>query len=678
MDNKLLFGVSTEKLKILGSNKPIAEADIEETNAMVGDMNLNAITDEEVAEHVNQDVQRQDIFEQLVFAHNRNATEIAAFGAAMKVGVESELHVIKYSRNMDESQFIREAMVDLGIPVILLNELSKDFLKQHFSAALMVVVYIEESLAAQTALLRALVASLKHRTQSKVLFLINTESAKATCDDAFLRQLFQFCWRSKMINVVALCSDYKVGLFVADRRILILLSLWCQKFFQVTARFFSYNHFPDFTLEHKSFRPDLLHHGPIYPQRLGDLQGYKLSFIMGGSDPRLIVYNYNGARILGGFAGHFLTTFASKRNCTLYEPLPAPSNTRFAPARDLIAAVRNGTVEISIGLTFPQRLSFDGFTYPYEHVNWCVWSPIEPDIPNYEFFWIVFEGLTFVLTLAIIFVISLVLSCALWQHGKKPDTLRFFIHDACLRGVLGQSFREIQRAPFVVRFIYLQIYALGILLTTSYNAYFATYWTSAPKEPTFRTFDDILASSKKVYMFAPEYKELFDRTEDLRKYTPMVQVESDYHRYLSTRDAFDTKYIYMIPTTKWNIFREQQKVFTTPLFRMRHDLCLYHNIPLGFPIHSNSIFSQKLNEMILETTEFGLVEYWSQISFLDLIRAGRLKFVDLSRKNEFRPMKVEDLKLVWIGFGVVCVATVFVFLTEKCCDYRCKRKTTER
>ncbi|XP_036333417.1 uncharacterized protein LOC118744455 [Rhagoletis pomonella] len=532
-----------------------------------------------------QDVQRQDNFEQLVFAHNRNATEIATFGAAMKVGVESELHVIKDSRNMDESQFIRDAMVDLGIPVILLSELSKDFLKQHFSAALMVVV---------------------------------------------------------------------------------------------TARFFSYNHFPDFTLEHKSFRPDLLHHGPIYPQRLGDLQGYKLSFIMGGSDPRLIVYNYNGARILGGFAGHFLTTFASKRNCTLYEPLPAPSNTRFAPARDLIAAVRNGTVEISIGLTFPQRLSFDGFTYPYEHVNWCVWSPIEPDIPNYEFFWIVFEGLTFVLTLAIIFVISLVLSCALWQHGKKPDTLHFFIHDACLRGVLGQSFREIQRAPFVVRFIYLQIYALGILLTTSYNAYFATYWTSAPKQPPLRSFDDILASSKKVYMFAPEYKELFDRAEDLRKYTPMVQVESDYHRYLSTRNAFDTKYIYMIPTTKWNIFREQQKIFTTPLFRMRHDLCLYHNIPLGFPIHSNSIFAQKLNEMILETTEFGLVEYWSQISFMDLIRAGRLKFVDLSRKNEFRPMKVEDLKLVWIGLGVMCVAMVFVFLTERCCYYRRKRKTTER
>ncbi|XP_017484615.1 PREDICTED: uncharacterized protein LOC108373260 [Rhagoletis zephyria] len=602
-----------------------------------------------------QDVQRQDNFEQLVFARNRNATEMATFGAAMKIGVESELNVIEDFRNLDESQFIRDAMIDLGIPVILLNELSKDFLKQHFSAALMVVVYIEESLAAQTALLRALVASLKHRTQSKVLFLINTESAKATCDEASLQQLFQFCWQSKMINVVALCSDYKV-----------------------TARFYSYNHFPDFTLEHKSLSPDLLHHSPIYPQRLGDLQGYKLSFIMGGSDPRLIVYNYNGARVLGGFAGHFLTTFASKRNCTLYEPLPAPSNTRFAPARDLIAAVRNDTVEISIGLTFPQRLSFDGFTYPYEHVNWCVWSPIEPDIPNYEFFWIVFKGLTFILTLAIIFVISLVLSCALWQHGKKPDTLRFFIHDACLRGVLGQSFREIQRAPFVVRFIYLQIYALGILLTTSYNAYFATYWTSAPKEQPFRTFDDILTSSKKVYMFAPEYKELFDRAEDLRKYTPMVQVESDYHRYLSTRDAFDTKYIYMISTTKWNIFREQQKIFTTPLFRMRHDLCLYHNIPLGFPIHSNSIFAQKLNEMILETTEFGLVEHWSQISFLDLIRAGRLKFVDLSRKYEFRPMKVEDLKLVWIGFGVVCLAMVFVFLTERCCYYRRKRKTAER
>ncbi|XP_017484624.1 PREDICTED: uncharacterized protein LOC108373270 [Rhagoletis zephyria] len=609
-----------------------------------------------------QDVQRLDNFEQLVFTRNRNATGLAAFGVAANIPLKSRHKELRRYQNfmldstLDESQFVRDLMADLGVPVILMNELSKVLLEQHFSAALMVVVYMEEPLAAQTTLLKALVASLKHRTQSKILFLINTEKAMATCDDAFLQQLFQFCWRSKMTNVVALCSDYKV-----------------------TARFYSYNHFPDFSLERKSLSWDLFHHGPIYPQRLGNLQGYKLSFIMSGTDPRLVVYDYKGERIMGGYAGHFLTSFASKHNCTLYEPLPAPSITRFAPAQECVAAVRNGTVDISIGLTFPRmtsdkKFTFDGLTYPYEHANWCAWSPLEPDVPHYEFFWIVFEGLAFALTLLTIFVISIVLSFALWQYDHKPDMTRFFLHDACLRGVLAQSFRELAYAPFVIRFIYLQICILGILLTTSYNAYFAAYWTSAPKEPPFRSFNDILHSNMKVYMFAPEYNELFARAEDLRKYTPMFQIEGDYQRFLRTRDAFNTKYIYMIALSKWKIFREQQKVFTTPLFRMRHDLCLYHNIPLSFPIHSNSIFAEILNEMILETMESGLIEHWSQASFLELIRAGRLKFVDLSRKNEFRPMKVEDLKYVWIGYGVMCLVVVLVFLAEQCC-YGCKRKT---
>ncbi|XP_017473961.1 PREDICTED: uncharacterized protein LOC108364687 [Rhagoletis zephyria] len=54
MDNKLLFGVRTAKLKIFRSNEPIPEADIEDANQMLGDMNLKVTADEEVAEDANQ------------------------------------------------------------------------------------------------------------------------------------------------------------------------------------------------------------------------------------------------------------------------------------------------------------------------------------------------------------------------------------------------------------------------------------------------------------------------------------------------------------------------------------------------------------------------------------------------------------------------------------------------
>lgn len=435
--------------------------------------------------------------------------------------------------------------------------------------------------------------------------------------------------------------------------------------FQRTKLFYSYTQFPVFTLEYKPLNALQLHDVSFFPDRLRNLHGYKVPYIIGGADPRIIIFEYSGKRIVGGFVGHFLNNFSAKHNFTFYEPLPSPSNSKLAPSQDLIAAVRNNTAEISVGLTYP-NIPFDGFSYPYEQVNWCVWSPMEADIPNYDFFWIVFEGMTFALALGVILLISIVLSCALWQHGKKPDLLRFFIHDACLRGVLGQSFRELSRAPFVIRFIYLQICVLGILLTTSYNAYFATYWTSAPKVAPLRNFDDIMYSDKKIYVFAPEYVELISRTVDLRKYIPMFYVERDYHNYLATRDTYNTKYLYMIPTTKWQIYSEQQKVFTTPLFRWRNDMCFYHNIPLCFPIHSDSIYSQILRDMIYQTAQAGLTEYWMRGGFLELIRAGRLNLEDLSRRNEFRAMAVADMKYVWIGYGIACATMLTVFLVELC------------
>ncbi|XP_050316972.1 uncharacterized protein LOC126751080 [Bactrocera neohumeralis] len=594
--------------------------------------------------NILQNVRQLHHYDQLVFAHNRNATLGSAFVAQTQTELEEPEELVDYdnfrlSANADyEEQFIRKVMSELAVPIIYINELSAVQLRQHFRVELLLLVYLEESLEAQSGLFKTVATSMKHRTLSNILFLINNDNTTATCDELYLEQLFQFCWQSKMINVAALCSDYKR-----------------------TKQFYSYTHFPVFALEFKPLNALQLKDESMFPDRLHNLHEFEIPYVIGGREPRIIIYEYNGKQILGGSVGHFFITFAAKHNFKFYEP----PNLRFTPGQQLVEAVRNNTAEISIGLAYP-NIPLDGFSYPYEQVNWCVWSPVEADIPNYDFFWIVFEGMTFALAVGVILLISVVLSCALWQHDKKPDLLRFFIHDACLRGVLGQSFRELSRAPFVIRFIYLQICVLGILLTTSYNAYFATYWTSAPKVAPLRNIDDILYSNRKIFVFAPEYIELIARAADLRKYIPMFYVEKDYKTFLSTRDTFNTKYLYMVPTTNWQIYNEQQKVFTTPLFRLRTDMCFYNNVPMCFPIHSNSIFSQILQDMILRTAQAGLTEYWRRSGFLEMLKAGRVSLKDLSRRNEFRAMAVEDMKYVWMGYGTACAIMTTVFLAELC------------
>lgn len=163
-----------------------------------------------------QDVRELHHYDQLVFAHNRNATLGPAFGAQTRMEVTEPAEVkdfkhfrLSASQNYEE-QFIGNVMTELSVPLIHFNELSAVQLRQHFSTAFFLVVYLEESLPAQSALFKALVTSLKHRTLANILFLINNINTTATCDERYLKQLFQFCWQSKMINVAALCADYKV------------------------------------------------------------------------------------------------------------------------------------------------------------------------------------------------------------------------------------------------------------------------------------------------------------------------------------------------------------------------------------------------------------------------------------------------------------------------------------
>lgn len=408
----------------------------------------------------------------------------------------------------------------------------------------------------------------------------------------------------------------------------------------------------------------------IYPNRLNNLNGYKLPIIIGGSDPRIIAYtNAKGQYIIGGFVGHFIAAFAKKYNCKLVQPIPFNPR-QLMPSQQIIKVVRNGTVEISAALTFPD-IPFIGYSYTYEQVNWCIMLPVEPNVPGFKYFTIVFKGETYVIVIAVVIILSMLLSAALYIHGFRIDFLDIVCHDDCLRGILGQSFSEMANPPRVVRFIYVQICILGILLTTTYNSYFSTYVTRPPKEAMLNSFDDILKSGLKIEAWLPEYNELLGRVKEFQKYASIFYLVANYHDHLAIRDSFNTKYGYITPSTKWIIIREQQKIFTTPLFRQSKDLCVYNNIPMCFPIHENSIYASIIYRLILETAQSGLQNYWAEYGFLELISAKKLILKDLTAKQEFQAMTVDDLQYIIIFMAGMYLFAMFVFIGELLTFYRC-------
>ncbi|XP_046803871.1 uncharacterized protein LOC111680608 [Lucilia cuprina] len=499
-----------------------------------------------------------------VLQGNYNNTNITSAANRPGLGLLSEMVATPIC-----ATFANCIMTSLQVPVLQLNELQSFYLKRHYCEHLLSIVYIDiniegiqMTLSDHKGLLEKLSRNLLHMTTSKVMFLLNFPLNKRRGDDdddgrvaiptkaaiidedviqGVVRRLFQHCWQQKIINVVALLADY-----------------------QTTRKFYSYTHFPEFRLEIKTIAANSNEQEEIYPYRLNDLKGYKLPIVIGGSDPRIIPYKTSkGKEIIGGFVGHFIEAFAKKYNCELVQPLPFRPN-KPIPSQDLIKAVRNGTVEISAGLTFPQ-IPFRGYTYAYEQLNGCIMIPVEANIPGYKFFTSVFKGETYLLVIAVVIIISMLLSAALYLHGYRIYYIHILCHGDCLRGILGP-----------------------------------------PKEAFLNSIDSILWSGLKVVIWEPEYKELLGRASEFHKYIPLFYVVKNYQEYLEKRDSLNNKYGYVVPTTKWIIIQQQQKMFTTPLFRHSKNFCFFNNIPMCFPVQENSIYNSLIYQLILETAQSGL------------------------------------------------------------------------
>ncbi|KAH8312183.1 hypothetical protein KR044_009732, partial [Drosophila immigrans] len=558
-------------------------------------------------------IKNQDNFECLLLMSNHNA-----------------------SFAMDElgNSFPRSLMEAIATPLLQLDERVSYFLFDRQSNRVLSVVHLASTdLDVHRGLFKALAANLRFMNTSRVVFVVQA----AGVDDMFLYKLFTLCWKLKLLNVLVVFED-----------------------FESTHVFYSYNHFPRLQLEQRRFDGSEV----VFPERLSNLHGYELSIIIGGSSPRMIGhYDRWGKAVYKGVVGHFMAHFQQKYNCVFVEPFPANA-TAFAPSTDVINAVFNGSVELSLAITFPFRLTLRGFAYPIEQMHWCIMLPVEADVPPSEYYVRVFELAAFLLTLATMVITSFTLATALQQHGYRVQSLDYVMHENSLRGALGQSFYEVLRAPIVVRSIYVQICLLGFLLTAWYNSYFSAYVTSSPKEAPYRSYDDVLASNLKIVAWEEEYHELVGRIEDLKKYAPMFYIEPDFNAYISMRDSFNTEFGYMMPTTKWVVINAQQKTFTKPLFRMRDDFCFFQNVPFGFPVPENSIYLEPLKALILEITATGLISHYTASAFMELVEAGELKLEDLSPAREFRAMQLQDLQYIWYGFAFMAVLSSSVWLLE--------------
>ncbi|XP_039495265.1 uncharacterized protein LOC120454230 [Drosophila santomea] len=524
----------------------------------------------------------------------------------------------------------------LPVPVIQIEEHSRENynLLENPSQNVLTIAFVNDS---PEDLLENLSRNLRMLNTQPVLLVIKKRTIR-------VNWLLEWCWNHQLLNVVAIGHDFKESLIV-----------------------YSYTPFPIMQFIERRLDNSTI----IFEQRLENLHGYKIPIALGGSSPRLIVYRgSDGKRIFSGPVGNFMKSFEQRYNCRLIQPYPF-DETAISPARDLVAAVRNGSVQVALGAIYPLR-PYTGYSYPIELMSWCLMMPVPEEVPHSQLYSMVFSPMAFGVTILVMVLISLILSIALRLHGYRVSFSEYFLHDNCLRGVLSQSFYEVLRPPALIRAMYLVICLLGLLITSSYNSYFSTFVTSAPRLPQLSSYESIKHSNLKVVMWKPEYEMLIHLSENMEKYSSIVQLEADYKEFLHLRDSFDTRYGYMMPMEKWSLMKEQQRVFSSPLFSLQDELCVFHTVPIVFPIVSNSIFREPFDRLIMEVSASGLLSHWKDMSFTEMIKAGQLSLEDRGHPKQFRAMKVEDLMQIWRFVGWMLGLATMVFLLELVCYWRHK------
>lgn len=401
---------------------------------------------------------------------------------------------------------------------------------------------------------------------------------------------------------------------------------------------------------------------PVYTNLVSNMHGYKLKIITDQVEPKNFMRcDSKGNAQIRGYVGLLLDTFAAKRNATLTFPLLKELGPNlFIDETDNL--VENNTFDISAVLTYPRSIRNISYTFEYDYMDLCLMVPVEETLPSYLSYVIVFDYVTLSLVVVALFFISFTLALSYWAQGKRVSSWLFLYNANILSGLLGNAFNMERYYCGIRSWIYIIVALTGIVFNTSYITYLQAFKTAPPTESAINSLQDINKKGLQIAMYKEEF-EVMRLYEGFSEFEPYIKLINSYAEYFQLRDSFDNRYAFPVPSAKWISYKEQQKFFAHPRFRLTN-LCILHNTPMLIPLQANSLLTPALNILIGQANQAGLVQYWKTLSFLELVQMGRIKIIDPSMHKTFEPMKPEDLKLVFSLFESVLALTVIIFLVE--------------
>ncbi|XP_037811572.1 uncharacterized protein LOC119603586 [Lucilia sericata] len=436
-----------------------------------------------------------------------------------------------------------------------------------------------------------------------------------------LEDFFHYCHKLKMLNVVIIFRD-----------------------FYKTRKYVQYTIFPEFKMEFDIYNPNSSDFYML-PERLQNLKGYKLRTIADHTEPRAMeYYNESNETVLNGYIGRFVQTISETLNSSLYFPLKVPPDVMLE-YRDVMSYVVNYSIDIPVSsLSLYEFDDQRDFSYPFEIGKWCILLPMEKPLDYKELFLLILHSQIMLITMVLIVIFTMFFYLAL---GKKrchyclhrwPEII---INDTAIRGVLGQGFVSSVYSKLSLKLIYIMLMLSGLTISIIFDCYMLSFSTQLPSEPCINNYQDLEKSSLKLAIARPEITYLHNITNGSLSFLySKLQTFSSFAEYSRFRDSLDRRFAYPTTTSKLYYYNGLESHYSKKFFRFSSNMCPNTMMQFEFPLGPNSYFIPRINEIILNTLQSGLIDYWMSKSYLDMVAAGKAIRVNITYPDYASPIYV--------------------------------------
>ncbi|KAH8384622.1 hypothetical protein KR093_003067, partial [Drosophila rubida] len=521
-------------------------------------------------------------------------------------------------------------------PIINFNENQNFSIKASFNRRFLVLVCLGNR---SNAVLKVLSKNLEGMRDAAILLIANNHV------DRSLTNVFKYCFKYKMLNVLAIRN------WGQDRHI------------------YSYRAFPNLIL----IKRHISEVERFFVSQLKDISGYPIVSMPDNILPRSVYFkDAQGQPQFSGYLARFIKEFARSLNATLsipwcHVPLDRPEEMII---HDSISLMTKGVVDIPMSI-INIATAFDESSlicsYVVEISAWQLLLPMEAELRSElmvlasanEFH--VYFGILVILLFTLVLHFTTCLELGEWSYLGWLNLLI----DPVLKTILNQAFVLPRRSSIMWKFIYCMMMLFGLL---SYNIYLAQLEMNIihpPRRPPLRTYEDLRKVGLKILM-SPDDRYMMQDTlgrEHMNAFWDVYEVVNRSFFQVMRRQP-NSSYAYPITHTLWPLIERKYAKLPYPSFRISKEFTFIDLVPFGLPLPRNSIYEEALNRFILNTHCSGLYENWFHRTFQHLVEIGKMEVLPYQSIEETVHMLCwKDLYVISVVASIhICIAIiVFVF-----------------